>query len=67
MNINKNLIPQLMSSVFSLQRDVFSGLIFFLQIEIKRKNQRENHIYYSQSKLSKSIRKAEGLEQTLPL
>nr|DAF72056.1 MAG TPA: hypothetical protein [Caudoviricetes sp.] len=57
-----------MSSVFSLQRDVFSGLIyFFLQIEIKRKNQRENHIYYSQSKLSKSIRKAEGLEQTLPL
>lgn len=57
-----------MSSVFSLQRDVFSGLIyFFLQIEIKRKNQRENHIYYSQSKLSKSLRKAEGLEQTLPL
>ena len=57
-----------MSSVFSLQRDVFSGLIyFFLQIEIKRKNQRENHIYYSQSKLSKSIRKAEGLEQTIPL
>lgn len=57
-----------MSSVFSLQRDVFSGLIyFFLQIEIKRKNQRENHIYYSQSKLSKNIRKAEGLEQTLPL
>ncbi len=57
-----------MSSVFSLQRDVFSGLIyFFLQIEIKRKNQRENHIYYSQSKLSKSIRKTEGLEQTLPL
>lgn len=67
--INKNLIPQLMSSglLSSTWRFFGFNLFFFLQIEIKRKNQRENHIYYSQSKLSKSIRKAEGLEQTLPL